>query len=205
MYTHVIWDIDNTMVSSGGVILRALARLLREEKGVELTDDLHQHLVGLTSRNILRYFEFNDMAAAEEKWNEYIFSDSEGFQAYDGVIETLHKLKEDGFALGIVTSRNESEMHDSCLDELLPLFDCVVQAEEVKKPKPDPESLRLYCARSGARPEEILYIGDGPADALCCEAVGVDFALALWGCYNPGLVSSAKYRLNAPEEILKLV
>ncbi|MGI6193565.1 MAG: HAD family hydrolase [Christensenellales bacterium] len=205
MYSHVIWDIDNTMVSSGAVILRALERLLREEKQIELTEELHQHLVGLPSIGILAHFGFEDIPAAEKRWNEFIDSDPDGFIIFEGVLETVQELKKRGIALGIVSSRTEREMYDDCVKALRPYFDHVILAEDVQHPKPHPEALDLYLARSGAKPEEIIYVGDSPADSMCCEAAGVDFALALWGCIEPEKVTYAKYRLQNPEEVLQLI
>jgi len=205
MYKHVIWDIDNTMISSGGVILRALERMLREEKGIGLTEELHQHLVGLTSTGILDHFGFSDSAAAEKRWNELIDHDPAGFEIYSGVLETVQALKQRGLTLGIVSSRTEREMYDDCVKKLRPYFDHIVLAEDVKNPKPDPEALRLYFERSGEQPQNILYVGDSPADSMCCEAAGVDFALALWGCMAPERVSHAKYRIEKPEEVIGLV
>ncbi|MGI6151764.1 MAG: HAD family hydrolase [Christensenellales bacterium] len=203
MYQHVIWDIDNTMISSGEVILCALERLLWEEKGIELTEELHQHLVGLPSTDILALFGFLDIAAAERRWNELI--DTSDFKIYAGVLETLQELKKRGLTLGIVSSRTEREMYDDCVKTLLPYFDHIVLAEDVQNPKPHPEALRLYCERSGAQPRTILYVGDGPADSLCCESAGVDFALALWGCIEPEKVTHAKYRIEKPEEVVGLI
>jgi len=205
MYHHVIWDIDNTMISSGAVILRALERLLQEEKGILLTEELHQHLVGLPSVGILGHFGFADIAAAERRWNEFIDTDPDGFAIYEGVLETVRELKKRGVTLGIVSSRTGREMYDDCVKALLPYFDHVVLAEDVQHPKPHPEALQLYCRRANAKKEDILYVGDSPADALCCEAAGVDFALALWGCIEPEKVTCAKYRIQRPEEVLALV
>lgn len=205
MYKHVIWDIDNTMISSGGVILRALERMLWEEKGIELTEALHQHLVGLPTTGILGHFGYSDTGAAEKRWNELIDNDPAGFEIYSGVLETVEELKKRGIALGIVSSRTEREMYDDCVKKLRPYFDHIVLAEDVRVPKPDPEALRLYCERSGEQPQNILYVGDGPADSLCCEAAGVDFALALWGCIEPEKVTHAKYRIEKPEEVIGLV
>ncbi len=205
MYTHVIWDIDNTMINSGGAILRSLGVMLLEEKGIVLTEELHQHFMGLPTTGILDYFGYSDFAAAEKRWNELIDEDPTGFEIYSGVLETVEELKKRGIILGIVSSRTEREMYDDCVKKLRPYFDHIVLAGDVEKPKPDPEALRLYCERSGGQPQNILYIGDGPADSLCCEAAGVDFALALWGCIQPEKVPHVKYRIEKPQEVIRLV
>ncbi len=205
MYTNVIWDIDNTMISSGGAILRALEKLLLEQKGITLTEELHQHIVGLTSANTIEHFEFEDPHAAEVRWNGLIEEDSSGFEIYPGAMDALEELKSRGIALGIVSSRTAREMYGDSIDALLPYFDCIVLAEDVKNPKPDPESLMVYMERTKVQPQNILYVGDAPVDALCCETAGVDFALALWGSIEPQKVTCAKYRIESPQDVVDIV
>ena len=61
-----------------------------------------------------------------------------------------------------------------------------------------------YMRQTGARPEEILYIGDSIYDMQCAQAAGVDHALALWGCLLPEGIE-ATYHLEKAEDILEFV
>lgn len=55
------------------------------------------------------------------------------------------------------------------------LFDLVVSAAEVKRPKPHPESLLLILRHFCARPEEALFVGDTERDLKAARAAGVSF------------------------------
>ena len=76
--------------------------------------------------------------------------------------------------LGIFTGRVWREM-DYTLDRCRtrPFFKTIVTAEDVAKPKPDPEGLRKVLG--GRAPEEALYIGDNVDDALASRSAGVPF------------------------------
>jgi len=56
---------------------------------------------------------------------------------------------------------------------------------------------------TGAKAEEMLYIGDSVYDAMCAKAAGVDFALATWGTSDMGI--GAKYRPESLMELLEMI
>ena len=205
MYTDVIFDIDNTMVRSGDVIFRGLSKLMLAEHGIELTDEDRQRLMGMTTKGMLKQFGIEDFEAAERIWNKYIFEDEIGMQFYDGMLEVVRQVHSRGYRLGIVTSRADSETWDHCTEQIRDLFDLVITADDVQNHKPHPQALEMYLEQAGVSPQQVLYIGDGPADAQCCAAVGVDFALALWGSIKPEMITTAKYKLEMPQDILEIL
>jgi len=205
MYTHIIFDIDNTMVCSGDVIFRGLAKLILEEKGIELTEDDRQRLVGMTTKGMLKLFGLEDDGRTERIWNQYMDEDEIGMVFYDGMVDIVKTVHKRGYQLGIVSSRSDSEMWDKCTNQIRDCFSLTVTADDVVNHKPHPEPLLMYMEKAGVKPEQVLYIGDGPADAGCCEACGVDFALAKWGCIKPESIRTKKYVLDKPEDILELL
>jgi putative hydrolase of the HAD superfamily len=74
---------------------------------------------------------------------------------------TLRKLRQRGFALGMISNAS-SEMSGLWAEsELAPLFDAVLFSADERMMKPD---RRLYLRMAellGVRPEECLFVGDG--------------------------------------------
>jgi len=89
---------------------------------------------------------------------------------YPCVHETLGKLKEAGFILGLVSNR-PSPCQDECQElGLLEYFDFVYVAGEVDAWKPNPRIFDRALELTASPPERIVYVGDNYyADILGAE------------------------------------
>lgn len=78
------------------------------------------------------------------------------------------------FELAIFTGRVRKEL-DYTLDRcrVHEFFGRIVTAEDVAKPKPDPEGLRAIL--NGRDPARGVYVGDNVDDALAAQAAGIPF------------------------------
>ena len=81
---------------------------------------------------------------------------------------------------------------EECVDER-------VFAEDAPEPKPSPAPLLTYLERTGAKPEETIYIGDSEYDARCAHNAGVTFAFAGWSGEKP--VEDASFWASEPGDI----
>ena len=87
--------------------------------------------------------------------------------------------------LGLAVATNRSTTIKNVLKTfgLGPYFDIVVSSLDVKKPKPDPESLFKIMNFFGITPPEALYVGDSSVDYETAHGAGVPFI----AYKNPGL------------------
>ena len=94
----------------------------------------------------------------------------------------LAALAEQGVKLGIVTSAPRCAAIPALrAAHLHPVLSgCVVTAESCRRRKPHPDPLRRALAILRAVPEQALYVGDTPEDAVAAHACGMRFALAGW-------------------------
>ena len=181
MYTHVVFDVDNTLVNSAPAIFLTLQRTLREELGIEKKPEELEFCLGMTSLDMLIRLGVPDVPDAKKRWDRRIVESFAQLELYDGIAPAVAGLKKKGLSLGIVTSRNRAELYDGCISTILPSIDHFVTEEMVTRHKPDPEAFHHYLELSGADRRNVLYIGDTKGDSDCAKAAGVDFALALWG------------------------
>ena len=125
--------------------------------------------------------------------------------AYPGCRETLIKLKEEGYKLGIITNK----IHSStlfCLDliGLKDIFDVLVCYDDVSHPKPHQEA--IYKAMNELNVsdlQKILYIGDNKLDFLTAVNAGVDCALVTWGPRNIDKTLKAKMFISSYEDLYR--
>jgi pyrophosphatase PpaX len=82
-------------------------------------------------------------------------------------------------------------------------FDVVVGADDVTRPKPDPEPVRLALERLGAHPSGAVFIGDSRHDLVSGRAAGVKTAAALWGPFDRAHLADLEpdYWLETPRDL----
>ncbi len=101
---------------------------------------------------------------------------------FPGARELLEGLRAAGAAAALVSTKNESTLHDIIENKgLHGLFAQVVGGGTVGSHKPDPEGLLWAMDRLRLKREDILYCGDTVIDAQTAKNAGVDFCAVLNG------------------------
>jgi phosphoglycolate phosphatase len=98
---------------------------------------------------------------------------TQGTRPFPGVEDGLRRFARAGLKLACVTNKAESfTLPLLAATGLRGFFDLVVAGDTLPRKKPDPMPL-LYCAQQfGARPHELLMIGDSANDTLAARAAG---------------------------------
>ncbi len=191
-YKHLLFDVDGTLVDSYDVnnaCMLEMLKLYSPERQVT-TDELNT-IFGIPGLDALRMLGASDEQIPEmlQQWEALIRTHAQEFKLFPHVIPVLELLKERGFHMALVTSRSRDCNMGGPLGKVLPepvrpFMERVICADDTKRPKPYPDPLLLYMEQTGARREEILFIGDAATDLQAARSAGVDFALALWGYHG---------------------
>ncbi len=204
-YQHILFDLDGTIFNTEYTYMSTLLAVLKTLKPD--TDETYESLIrfmGTTVRETkiaLGLDEYDDEELTA-LWVNKLKDYERHIHPYEGVMGVIEYLYKKGIKLGIITSRTYD--YNEVLDDIVsphptplkPYFPYVICASDVKKPKPSGESILKYMEITGARREEILYIGDTEADFLCARDSGVDFGLAVWGSRVNHTLNCAHYFLN---------
>ncbi len=91
------------------------------------------------------------------------------------LVQTLEKLKENGILRAINTNRTTSMKHVMERFGLVPYFEMVVTALDVKNPKPHPESIEKIIDAFRLKKDEAVFVGDSVVDKQTAESSGVKF------------------------------
>ena len=134
---------------------------------VQLAGEKHSHL----SDEFLKLFlEMADRVMVE---NTVLF---------EAVPETMLKLKGQGRAIGIVSTKYRYRIESilaryDCQD----LFDVIIGGEDVVEHKPDPRGLLAALEQLKSNGSECVYVGDSLVDAETAVRADVDFVATLSG------------------------
>ncbi len=113
--------------------------------------------------------------------------------------ELLTCLRGKGFHLGVNTNRTNTM--DMLLEHfgLSGIFEPIIQASCVSKPKPSPEGVHIILDAWRIQPEEVVFIGDSHVDEQTARAAGVRF----WAYRNDRL--QAQLHLSAYAELANFI
>jgi len=179
----VLFDLDGTVVDSGGIILASMRHATREVLGRDFGDaELMQAVGGPGLEAQMEVFapeRVDELVRVYRAHNEPLHDELE---ACVGMEDVLLRLHEQGHRLGVVTAKRRSTVELAFARvPIAHLFETVVGGDETQKHKPDPEPLLLAAERMNARPDETAYVGDSPFDIRAAKAAGMHAIAVTWG------------------------
>lgn len=208
-----LFDLDGTLLDSIDLIFRcyrhaALTHMVHlDEQPPDqvwldgLGTPLRQQFGAVTSDDEL----IEAMVVTYREYHNVHHDDSVAL--YPDVARVLKALSARGVTLGVVTSKLRPGAERGLkLTGLIEHFPILVTADEVTRPKPDPEPVRAALERAGSDPKRTVFIGDSPHDMAAGRDAGVATAAVLWGPFGVEALSSMAptFLLKTPEEILSL-
>lgn len=214
-YKHILFDLDGTIFDTHFANMDALYEVLHKynPQTTETTQSLGR-LFGIPGVEAVKELGIADADKEQffDQWVRAVAARAYSVKIFDGILATLQFLQDKGYHLGIITSRQRTFSDiGGDLGDFLPLSirkffnpTRVICSDDVAKPKPYPDSILRYMQITGAKPYEILFIGDAKTDLMCAQSAGVDFALALWGyCQQEHLICS--HYLKNPYDLVTLL
>ncbi len=200
-YTHIIFDIDGTLLDTEYAVLHSLQKTIRQVTGADMACEQLIFALGIPGEEALKQLSIPDIPQTHKLWIRYLNELHDTVRLFDGIEPVLDTLSRHGLHLGIVTSQRRFHYQgDLGSQPIARHFQTVVCSDDTKEHKPFPEPLLYYQKQAGAAPEQMLYVGDSKYDMACAEAAHVDFALAGWG--SRGRVD-ASCVLHTPADLLK--
>lgn len=108
---------------------------------------------------------------------------------FKDVKESLIKLKETGYIIGLVTNGKDFEV-DIKVKSIKSIFDLIVTASDVVKKKPNPEMILKGIQKAGIKssPKTTLYVGDTLVDMKAAKNAKTSFCLMTTGTFGPNVV-----------------
>ncbi len=201
-YSHIVFDVDGTLIDTFYSNIQSLQDVLRDLTGeVRSLEDLGQYF-GIPGIDTTVQLGLPDPQAALRQWEAALDKYTDHDRLYDGVVPLLERLDKVGCALGMVTSRTRAEVElDPILQSIIRYFPITVTADDTALHKPHPDPLLKYMALAGCAPEEVLFVGDSAYDMQCAAAAGVASGLAMWGARG---LRPCTHRLERPEAVAAL-
>jgi HAD superfamily hydrolase (TIGR01509 family) len=194
----VFFDLDGVLVDTYKVWFRLFNQSLihfgykpitlktfAQNWGQSTEEDVRIFMPEVKLKDVKRYFSINF-----PKFTKYMKVNLEAKIV-------LSKLKEMGLRIGCITNSHRDitklEIKKAGLKNF---FDVVVTADDVKRPKPEPDMLLKACKRLRVKVNEVVFIGDTQTDLKTAEKAG---------CLFIGYRMQSELRIKKLSEIIPLI
>lgn len=204
MVKAILFDMDGTLVDSISCHNKALETVL-ERLGVKVSKKKLKSLLRLPTEEI--YFQLNVKKKTGinfQAFNHFkrgLYYDSiRGKKiVFPGVEKMLKRLKKK-YKLAIVSNSSKKTVVMSMPKNLLSLFDAVITHDDVKRGKPDPESLKKALHRLKVNSMDAVFVGDSHFDVIASNELSIN-------CFgiSTGVSSKKELRDNGAWMILERV
>lgn len=207
----VLFDLDGTFLDANQSIHETMNRVLAERGQPTFKRAELQALIGHPLRHILAT-KARDASLVEPMALRYreVYNESGWVtcEPYAGLPDLAEALRQEGWRVGVVTSKGELEASTVLFDlGILNLFDAVVGDDDQRPLKPDPAPILEACRRLGTSPATTAMVGDTHFDVEAGRNAGCLSLGVLWGNGTRKSLEDAGAHAVArtPEELASLL
>ena len=128
-------------------------------------------------------------------------------QPYDGILEALDTLEEEGIKLAIVSNKI-----DFAVKQLSALYfggrmQAAIGDDPSRRRKPAPDSVFAALKQMDINPEEAVYVGDSDVDVFTAHNAGLPCCAVTWGFRSEEslVAAGADLLAHTPQEMVSLI
>lgn len=207
-FDAALFDIDGTILDTGEYIFQAYKYTIALHLKREITWEDVVPVLGLPFDECYRRLtNLEEVGYLMECHHQYQAQNSDSVKAYENSLKTLGELKKAGVVIAAVTSHTgELLKRNLKIAGLDKYFKVIVTPQEVKNPKPDPESIFKALEFLKVKPNRTVFVGDSLADIAVGKAAKVKTIAALYGFHGKKLLETKPdYIVDDIEQIIPII
>ncbi|GAA0499173.1 pyrophosphatase PpaX [Salinibacillus aidingensis] len=204
----LLFDLDGTLIDTNELIISSFLHTLEQYvPGKYKREDVYD-FIGPSLWDSFGQVMPDKVDEMVETYRKHNLEHHDSFVvAYDGVPETIQKLKEDGYKLGIVTTKvGDTAKRGLKVTELAAYFDVLIGLDDVRHEKPHPEPIYQALSALDAKADEAIMVGDNTHDILAGQNAGVKTAGVAWTIKGRETLESLNpdYMLDNMQDLLTI-
>jgi len=210
-----IFDCDGTLVDSGATIYLALSETFTQHGLAVPPPATCRRVIGLSLVEAIAGLVPQASAGEHRELAESYKRNFMGLRAagrveeplFDGVLELLDALEEDGWLLAVATGKSDRGLRH-CLDlHGIHARFVSLQTADRHPSKPHPSMVLEAIADAGAAPGTSIVVGDTSFDMAMARAAGATGIGAGWGYHDAAelIEAGAVAVADQPSDVLSLV
>ena len=214
MYTHVIFDLDGTLLNTIDDLADACNHVAELHGWPTHTIEEYKYFVGNGMARLAERFVPEDWRTPEgvrqvlEEFMPYYDAHKQDKTApYPGVPEAVQAMKEAGVQVAVLSNKAD-QMAGPVVEHYYPgVFSAIQGALPSLPTKPDPTLLHRLMERMGAVAEHTLFVGDSNVDIRTAKNGGLTGCGVLWGFRTRAELEAegADFIVEDPQALVRLV
>lgn len=212
-YTTVVFDLDGTLLNTLEDLMDAVNYGLAQYGYPIRTLEEIRTFVGNGVRRLIERAlpngtenpHFDEVLAA---FREYYTAHCEDkTRAYDGVLELLKQLKDEGFRLAIVSNKLDSAVKNLNKSYFGGYVQAAIGEQEGVRRKPAPDMVENALSMLGSSKSEAVYVGDSEVDIQTAANAGLDCISVSWGFRGAAFLqdNGASVIAGTPQQVYQLI
>ena len=123
---------------------------------------------------------------------------------YEGMIDVLKALKNQGYKLAVVSNKVDYLVKQLNKDVFYGLFDAAIGEREGVPIKPHKDMLMIALSELKLSLNDVIFVGDSDTDMLTAKHAEIDAVAVTWGFRDEDVLSSynPKWMIHHPKELL---
>ncbi|GGP28284.1 HAD-IA family hydrolase [Silvimonas amylolytica] len=164
----LVFDWDGTLMDSTGTITHAIQRAFADAGLAVPEQEKAAYVIGYGLKEAMQYLapEADDATVAHivDAYKQHYLAQDAQLVLFEGVIETLPKLRDAGYMLAVATGKSRVGLNRALATTgLAALFEVTRTADEAFS-KPHPAMLEYILDYTGVVPKRAIMIGDTTHD-----------------------------------------
>ena len=212
-YKAVIFDLDGTLLNTLEDLTDAVNHVMRQFNYPEHTIEEIRSFVGngiklLIERSLPDGKDNPEFDKVFSEFKLYYTSHCQiKTRPYDGIMELIAALKEQGYKLAIVSNKNQSAVTELNNIYFSDYISTAIGEKEGVRKKPAPDTVIKALSELCISSDDAVYVGDSDVDRETAENSNMDCISVTWGFRDRKLLESLNpYAIiDKPAELLNYV
>lgn len=204
----VLFDLDGTLIDTNELINESFKHTF-EKFGYTFTDEEISNFNGPPLRDTFTKLNSNLAEEMIKTYREHNFLNHEAYiKVFPNVRHTIKILLEMDIKIAIVSAKMRPGVDLGLeITGLAKYFDTIVSIDDVKNPKPHPESVFLAIEELDAKPASTIMVGDNYHDIESGRDAGTQTAAVAWSTKGKGFLQqyNPTYMLEDMSDLIKIV
>ena len=208
MQKIVFFDLDGTVLDTLPDLAKSANYALNELGYPTQSVETVRMAIGHGIRNLLKELMHCTDEEELEKCRE-IFKDfydahkADTTKPFDGILETLQDLKNDGYKLVLISNKYDGATKDLAKQFFGDIFDGVYGSRDDIYAKPYRDLFDLACKELGVSQDGVIYVGDSEVDCDFARNCGMTLIAVDWGfrIRNQLVEAGAEIIVSSPKQL----
>lgn len=177
----LIFDVDGVLLDSKKNMELSWNKVQQDHSLMNVSFKKYFNEIGLPFKKILKLINIKkDFNRIQKTYEGESLKQKKEIIYFQQVVKIIKKLKDKGFNLNIVTSK-DIKRTKRFIKDISKYFTYIECNNHKIKGKPHPDQINLIISKLNAKKSECVYIGDTLIDYKTAKNSGVDFIFAEWG------------------------